>query len=119
MQLSSKLWELNIPFLNCKSYGFLGYIRVQVKEHTVIESHPENQPLDLRLDKPFPALVEYVNSVRLEEMGLKDHAHVPHLVILFKYLEVKLLIYLRYMIYYTIINLNFYFFAFCLSIIIQ
>lgn len=88
MELSSKLWELDIPFLNCKSYGFLGYIRTQVKEHTVIESHPDNLPQDLRLDKPFPALIEYVNSVNLEEMELKDHAHVPYLVILFKYLEV-------------------------------
>ena len=89
MELSSKLWELDIPFLNCKSYGFLGYIRTQVKEHTVIESHPDNLPQDLRLDKPFPALIEYVNSVNLEEMELKDHAHVPYLVILFKYLEVQ------------------------------
>ncbi|EEB19276.1 NEDD8-activating enzyme E1 regulatory subunit, putative [Pediculus humanus corporis] len=88
MELSSKLWELDIPFLNCKSYGFLGYIRTQVKEHTVIESHPDNLPQDLRLDKPFPALIEYVNSVNLEEMELKDHAHVPYLVILFKYLEI-------------------------------
>ena len=88
MELSSKLWELDIPFLNCKSYGFLGYIRTQVKEHTVIESHPDNLPQDLRLDKPFPALIEYVNSVNIEEMELKDHAHVPYLVILFKYLEV-------------------------------
>lgn len=88
IQLSSKLWELDIPFLNCKSYGFLGYIRCQVKEHAVIESHPDNQPFDLRLDVPFPTLIDHVNSIKLEEMELKDHAHVPYLIILFKYLQV-------------------------------
>ncbi|KAK6628877.1 hypothetical protein RUM43_002694 [Polyplax serrata] len=87
IQLSNKLWELDIPFLNCRSYGFLGYIRIQLKEHTVIESHPENQILDLRLDKPFPTLVDHINSIDLNKMELKDHAHVPYLIILFKYLE--------------------------------
>lgn len=89
IQLSNKLWELDIPFLNCRSYGFLGYIRIQLKEHTVIESHPENQTLDLRLDKPFPTLVDHINSIDLNKMELKDHAHVPYLIILFKYLEVS------------------------------
>lgn len=88
IQLSAKLWDLDIPFLNCKSYGFLGYIRSQIKEHTVIESHPDNQHPDLRLDKPFPSLVQHINSVKLEEMELKDHAHVPYLIILYKYLQV-------------------------------
>lgn len=89
IQLSMKLWDLDIPFLNCKSYGFLGYIRSQIKEHTVIESHPDNQHPDLRLDKPFPSLVQHIDSIKMENLDLKDHAHVPYLVILYKHLEVK------------------------------
>jgi amyloid beta precursor protein binding protein 1 len=71
----------------CRSYGFIGYIRVQVTEHTVIETHPDNQIPDLRLDKPFPSLKKYVDSIDLEAMEYKDHAHVPYLIVLYKYLQ--------------------------------
>ncbi|PNF39299.1 NEDD8-activating enzyme E1 regulatory subunit [Cryptotermes secundus] len=85
--LSKKLWDLQIPFIVCRSYGFIGYIRVQVAEHTVIETHPDNQIPDLRLDRPFPSLKKYVDSIDLEAMEYKDHAHVPYLIILYKYLQ--------------------------------
>ncbi|KDR22868.1 NEDD8-activating enzyme E1 regulatory subunit [Zootermopsis nevadensis] len=85
--LSKKLWDLEIPFIVCRSYGFIGYIRVQVVEHTIIETHPDDQIPDLRLDKPFPSLKKYVNSIDLEAMEYKDHAHVPNLIILYKYLQ--------------------------------
>lgn len=38
-----KLWELDIPLIQCRSIGFLGYLRIQVKEHTIVESHPDNE----------------------------------------------------------------------------
>lgn len=85
--LSKKLWELEIPFIVCRSYGLIGYIRVQVTEHTVIETHPDNQLPDLRLDQPFPSLKKYVDSIDLEAMEYKDHAHVPYLIVLYKYLQ--------------------------------
>lgn len=62
-------------------------MRVQVKEHTVIETHPDNETLDLRLDRPFESLKKYLDSVNLDEMSFKDHCHVPYLVILYKFLE--------------------------------
>ena len=34
LQLSSILWENDIPLLICRSYGFIGYMRLVVKEHT-------------------------------------------------------------------------------------
>lgn len=89
IQLSIKLWDLDIPFLNCKSYGFLGYIRSQLREHTVIESHPDNQHPDLRLDKPFPSLAQHINSVDLKNLDLKDHANVPYIIVLYKHLQVR------------------------------
>jgi amyloid beta precursor protein binding protein 1 len=85
--LSKKLWDLEIPLIVCRSYGFIGYIRVQVTEHTVIETHPDNQIPDLRLDKPFPSLKKYVDSIDLEAMEYKDHAHVPYLIVLYKCLQ--------------------------------
>lgn len=85
--LSSKLWDLGVPLIISGSYGFTGVARLQVKEHTVIESHPDNQNPDFRVNHPFPALKEHLESYDLDVMELKDHAHVPYVVILFKYLQ--------------------------------
>lgn len=85
--LSEKLWECGIPLITCSSYGFLGYMRIQVSEHTVVESHPDNQNPDLRLDQPFPSLCEYVDSIQLSSLELKEHAHIPYVVLLLKFLD--------------------------------
>lgn len=61
-------------------------MRVQVKEHTVIESHPDNEVTDLRLDKPFELLEKYLDSINLDELDIKDHSHTPYVVILYKFL---------------------------------
>lgn len=88
MELSKTLWTLNIPLLACRSYGFIGSIRLQISEHTIIESHPDNTNPDLRLDKPWPALLEYVDNMNLESLDIKDHMHIPYLIILYKYLKI-------------------------------
>jgi len=62
-------------------------MRIQIKEHTVVETHPDNETLDLRLDKPFDSLKKHIDSINLDEMNFKDHCHVPYLIILYKYLE--------------------------------
>ncbi|KAG7209174.1 hypothetical protein KM043_015312 [Ampulex compressa] len=85
--LSRRLWELNIPLIVCRSIGFIAYMRIQVKEHTVVETHPDNEAPDLRLDKPFDTLKKHLDSINLDEMSFKDHCHVPYLVVLYKYLE--------------------------------
>lgn len=87
MTLSQKLWELNIPLIVCRSIGFVGYMRVQVREHTVVETHPDNENPDLRLDRPFKMLKDHLDAMDLEEMDLKDHSHVPYVVVLYKYLQ--------------------------------
>lgn len=86
-KLSDVLWNLNIPLVVCKAVGFVGYIRVQLREHTVIESHPDNTLEDLRLDNPFPALREHFEKFyNLDELSRKELAHLPYLIILNKYL---------------------------------
>ncbi|VDI44985.1 Hypothetical predicted protein [Mytilus galloprovincialis] len=62
-------------------------MRIVIKEHTVIESHPDSAHEDLRLDHPFPRLVEYCNSLDLESMDQKEHSHTPWIVIVYKYLQ--------------------------------
>lgn len=85
--LSKLLWELGIPLLICRSIGFLGYIRLQVKEHTVVEAHPDNENPDLRLDCPWPALQEYLDKIDVEKLNTKERSHVPALVIVYYFLK--------------------------------
>lgn len=70
-----------------RSVGFLGYLRLQVREHTIIESHPDNENPDLRLDKPWPALKEYLDQIDVEKLDAKERSHVPALVILYYFLN--------------------------------
>lgn len=79
VQLSTKMWELNIPLLVCRSVGFLATCRVQVKEHRVIETHPDNEQSDLRLEHPFKTLEGHMTSLELTPK-------VPWLVVILKYL---------------------------------
>nr|CAH7725972.1 unnamed protein product [Callosobruchus chinensis] len=85
--LSKHLWECNVPLVVCRSIGFIGYIQLQVKEHTVIETHPDNQNPDLRLDSPWPALQEYLDSIDVEALDTKARSHTPAVVILYYYLK--------------------------------
>jgi len=59
VKLSQLLWDINVPFIICYSIGFIGLIRVQIREHPIIESHPDNALEDLRLDCPFPGIYIY------------------------------------------------------------
>lgn len=73
--LSKLLWKHNIPLVYCHSVGFIGSARLQIKEHCVVESHPDNKQFDLRLEEPFEGLHKYleVSCVvlfnHLDEMG--------------------------------------------------
>ncbi|KAJ8983471.1 hypothetical protein NQ317_014929 [Molorchus minor] len=79
--LSRHLWDSNVPLVVCRSIGFLGYIRLQIKEHTVIEGHPDNENPDLRLDKPWPALKEHLDSINVATLDPKARSHVPPIII--------------------------------------
>ena len=76
-----------MPLMVVRTYGLLGYIRLQVREHNIIESHPENVIQDLRLDAPFQELIDFMDSQNMEEMSKNDYMHVPYVVILYKYLQ--------------------------------
>uniref|UniRef100_A0A670ZTI6 NEDD8-activating enzyme E1 regulatory subunit n=1 Tax=Pseudonaja textilis TaxID=8673 RepID=A0A670ZTI6_PSETE len=87
LRLADVLWNYNIPLLVCRTYGLIGYMRIVIKEHPVIESHPDNALDDLRLDNPFPELREHVQSYDLEHMEKKEHSHIPWIVIVSQYIE--------------------------------
>ena len=85
--LSSHLWLNNVPLMLVKSYGLLGYIRLQIKEHAIVESHPDNEIHDLRLDAPFQSLKDHMDSIDLSKLTKNAHMHTPYLIILYKLLE--------------------------------
>ncbi|KAK7114181.1 NEDD8-activating enzyme E1 regulatory subunit-like isoform X2 [Littorina saxatilis] len=87
LQLGGVLWEKNIPLLVCRCYGFIGYLRLAVREHTIVESHPDSALEDLRLDRPFPGLQTFCDSLNMETMTKKEHGHTPWLVLLYKYVQ--------------------------------
>uniref|UniRef100_A0A914X7P2 NEDD8-activating enzyme E1 regulatory subunit n=1 Tax=Plectus sambesii TaxID=2011161 RepID=A0A914X7P2_9BILA len=86
-QISEYLWPRKIPFIHARCYGLIGYVRICVEEHTVVDLHPDNPTPDLRMDKPFPALAEIVKMTDLNAMTYQEHSHTPYLLILLKGLE--------------------------------
>lgn len=69
-----------------RSIGFTGYVRSQVKEATFVETHPDSL-VDLRLDVPFPALLEYARSIDVKALDSMEHGHVPAVIIVIRALE--------------------------------
>lgn len=82
LQLASACWDQDIPLLVVRAYGMIGYVRVQTRCHDVVESKPDIERWDLRLDRPFAALEDYCRSFNLAELDTMEHKHVPFVVIL-------------------------------------
>lgn len=87
LQLLAKvLRSLSVPLIVVVSYGLIGYMRLALPDHEIVESHPDNYHEDLRLDCPFPGLVEYMDAINLDAVDNNKHANIPFLAILYKYL---------------------------------
>ncbi len=88
-KLAAFLWERHIPLVITRSYGFIGYLRLVLPEHGIVESHPAEVP-DLRLQDPWKELEEYLESVdldmkvELESERVSQHSHIPWLVLLYR-----------------------------------
>lgn len=52
----------------------------------VIESHSETAP-SLRIDKPFPSLLDHALTLNLDALDPTDHGHIPYVVILVRAME--------------------------------
>lgn len=87
IQLSRILWNANIPLIVCQSIGLVGSIRLQIKEHAIIEAHPDNENPDLRLTNPWPELKEYLEQMDLLKMDLKKRSNVPAINILYYFIR--------------------------------
>lgn len=88
VRLSKICWTTNTPLILCKSIGFYGSLRLQISEHLVIETHPDNVLPDFNLDRPFSNLKEYFDSIDLEnEENIAALSKYPYVVVVYKYLR--------------------------------
>ncbi|TFK68056.1 hypothetical protein BDN72DRAFT_888691 [Pluteus cervinus] len=87
-RLAKLLWEdaKSPTLVVVRSAGFLAEFYIQFHEHTIIDSHSDSTP-SLRIDKPFPALLDYALSLDFDKMDPTDHGHVPYVYILVRALE--------------------------------
>ena len=87
LKLGGVLWESKVPLLIARSYGFLGYLRLAAVNHEIVESHPDSYHEDVRLDCPFPGLIQHMDTYDLDTLENSKHTDVPYLVILYKHLQ--------------------------------
>ncbi|KAL1362775.1 hypothetical protein AAHE18_03G105000 [Arachis hypogaea] len=76
--------EANVILIFARSYGLTGFVRISLKEHTVIESKPEHFLDDLRLNNPWLELKSFADSIDLTVQDPVAHKHIPYVVILVK-----------------------------------
>ncbi|KAK6745881.1 hypothetical protein RB195_012160 [Necator americanus] len=80
-KISAFLFPRGVPFISARAYGLLGYIRIFVQEHTIANNHEENGLPDLRIDKPFPKLLEMAANTDLNSMTLEELRHTPYILL--------------------------------------
>ncbi|TFK21372.1 ubiquitin activating enzyme [Coprinopsis marcescibilis] len=87
-RLADVLWAdfESPPLFIVRSAGFLAEVSIQFHEHAIIESHIESSP-SLRIDKPFPKLLQHSLSLDFDGMDVTDHGHIPYVYILVRVLE--------------------------------
>lgn len=75
-----------IVLVFCYTVGFIGYLRISSEEFPIVETHPENV-VDLRLDCPWPELVQYCKQFHLKQMEKIDLSHTPYVALLVNVLD--------------------------------
>jgi molybdopterin/thiamine biosynthesis adenylyltransferase len=71
LPLADYLYQRNIPFIYLRSYGLLGHVRLQIREHFIVESHPSNDRYDLYIHPQqlvnWPELKAYCDQFPLDK----------------------------------------------------
>jgi amyloid beta precursor protein binding protein 1 len=83
--------ETRIPIIYTHSIGFYASFSLQIPyDFPIVDTHPDpTATTDLRLLKPWPALLEYADkkTQQLQTMDDHEHGHVPYLILILHYLE--------------------------------
>ncbi|ETV73618.1 hypothetical protein, variant [Aphanomyces astaci] len=85
--LAKHCQEHAIPLLVLHSFGLFGYLRLQIPNHTIIDSKPDTPFHDLRLASPFPELQQFAASFDLAKLNAHEQSHVPYVVILIQCIQ--------------------------------
>jgi amyloid beta precursor protein binding protein 1 len=84
LQLSQFCWDNGIALISTRTFGMIGLVRLQLRNHDIIESRIEGDQPDLRIGNPFASLKDYCDSFQLEELDSLHLSHVPYIVLLYK-----------------------------------
>ena len=87
LKVSELCRKLKISLVVTKSYGLIGYLRIQVTDHDIIESKPENVSHNLHIFNPFPELAAFCTKFDMTQMDSQEHSHTPYVVILYQCLQ--------------------------------
>lgn len=86
-KIAAVCWDLNVPLMIVRAYGMIGYMRIQAKQHDIVESKPDSHLWDLRIANSFKELEDYARSFSMEDLEPVEHKHVPFVVILLHILQ--------------------------------
>ncbi|KAK8866119.1 hypothetical protein IAR55_001270 [Kwoniella newhampshirensis] len=88
LQLADLLWDASstvggpdIPLIVIRNSGFVGRVEIQLREHSVVDTHPDTTHT-LRLDAPFPSLEQHARSLDYSSMDSMEHSHIPWVILL-------------------------------------
>jgi amyloid beta precursor protein binding protein 1 len=84
-RIAALLWARATPLVVVRTCGFLGFVRIAVPEHIVVETKIDNAAHDLRVADPFPELLAYATATPLDAMDQQTRSHVPWICILIQF----------------------------------
>jgi amyloid beta precursor protein binding protein 1 len=82
--ISSYCSSQKIPLIVTRAYGLIGYLRLQLHGHSIIESKPDSKSFDLRISNSFKEFEEYCDGFDFETSDSLSHSHIPYPVILYR-----------------------------------
>jgi hypothetical protein len=62
-------------------------VSVGVRRGAVLDGRPDNPPVDLRLDRPLPAVMALARAADLAAMDSHQLSHTPFVLLLLRFLE--------------------------------
>eukprot|EP00667_Euglena_gracilis_P007143 EG_transcript_7209 len=88
LRLARILEESSIPLLLVRSYGLMGFLRLQSPSYGIMETFPDQQVEDYRVLHPFPELENFVRDLGdpdfIDDSML--HAHIPWVCLMVHYI---------------------------------
>jgi len=70
-----------------RTYGLIGYLRIAIHEHRVVEPKEDNPIEDLRIANPWAELIEFARGINFATIIDEHFGHVPFPVLLLQKLE--------------------------------